>query len=170
MSSSPLRTRVADRKTESRYSLAATASPCSRHALSALSTCEHVDAYETLARPPAPAPVFAYQFRDETADPLLDFPYPNYPEDASHAGELPFLFPGLFGRPLTAEQQQLSTAMVRYWTNFAASGNPNGGGLPTWHRYQDPTDFQGLDLASDGGIGPVDVAAEANCAFWSTAS
>ncbi|MGY1849209.1 MULTISPECIES: carboxylesterase/lipase family protein [unclassified Blastococcus] len=137
---------------------------------SALSTCEHVDAYDTLARPPVPAPVFAYQFRDETADPLLDFPYPAYPEDAQHATELPYLFPGLFGDGLDAEQEQLSTAMVRYWTNFAAHGNPNGPGVPTWTRYRAPADVQGLDIASDGGIGPVDVAAEANCAFWSTLS
>ncbi|MGY1720987.1 carboxylesterase/lipase family protein [Blastococcus sp. SYSU DS0552] len=137
---------------------------------SALSTCEHVDAYDTLARPPVPAPVFAYQFRDETADPLLDFPYPAYPEDAQHATELPYLFPGLFGDGLDAEQEQLSTAMVRYWTNFAAHGNPNGPGVPTWTRYRAPADVQGLDIASDGGIGPVDVAAEADCAFWSTLS
>ncbi|MDP5181965.1 carboxylesterase/lipase family protein [Blastococcus sp. BMG 814] len=137
---------------------------------SALSTCEHVDAYDTLARPPAPAPVFAYQFRDETADPLVDFPYPAYPEDAQHATELPYLFPGLFGDGLNAEQERLSTAMVRYWTNFAAHGNPNGRDVPTWTRYRASKDVQGLDIASDGGIGPVDVAAEADCAFWSTLS
>jgi para-nitrobenzyl esterase len=145
----------------------------------ALSTCEHVEAYELLADR---TPTFAYQFRDETASPLIDFPIPDYPEDASHAGELPFLFPGLFGEPLTAEQQDLATAMVGYWTAFAATGDPNGrdhhgsshhgsdhhGDLPAWHRYTDPGDVQGLDVASDGGIGPVDVAAEANCAFWAT--
>ncbi|MGY2085875.1 carboxylesterase/lipase family protein [Blastococcus sp. SYSU DS0539] len=157
-----------------RYPASAYASPLralaavNSDAGSALSTCEHVDAYGTLARPPAPAPVFAYQFRDETADPLLDFPYPAYPEDAQHAAELPYLFPGLFGDGLTAEQEQLSTAMVRYWTNFAAHGNPNGRDVPTWTRYRAPADVQGLDIASDGGIGPVDVAAEAKCGFWST--
>jgi para-nitrobenzyl esterase len=140
---------------------------------SALATCSHVDAYETLNRPPAKARVYAYQFRDETAYPLLDFPYPAYPEDAQHAAELPYLFPGLFDRPgsdkpLNAEQEQLSTAMVRYWTNFAATGNPNGRGVPTWHRYRAPANVQGLDIASDGGIGPVDVAAEAQCGFWDT--
>ncbi|MGY1828488.1 carboxylesterase/lipase family protein [Blastococcus sp. SYSU DS0541] len=137
---------------------------------SALSTCSHVDAYDTLARPPVPAPVFAYQFRDGTADPLFDFPYPDYPEDAQHAAELPYLFPDLFGDGLTAEQEELSTAMVRYWTNFAAHGNPNGRDVPTWTRYRAPADVQGLDIASDEGIGPVDVAAEANCDFWSTLS
>ncbi|MCF6508970.1 carboxylesterase family protein [Blastococcus sp. MG754426] len=135
---------------------------------SALSTCEHVDAYDTLARPPAPAPVFAYQFRDETADPLVSFPYPGYPEDAQHAAELPYLFPDLFGNGLDPEQERLSATMVRYWTNFAAHGNPNGRDVPTWTRYRASKDVQGLDIASDGGVGPVDVATEANCAFWST--
>jgi para-nitrobenzyl esterase len=142
---------------------------------SALSTCEHVDAYEALDQRPRRDRVWAYQFRDQGADPLLDFSRPPfsfpaglYEEGAQHAGELPYLFPGLFGNGLDAEQQALATTMVRYWTNFAATGNPNGRGVPAWHRYSDPSDVQGLDVASAGGIGPVDVAAEADCAFWDT--
>ncbi len=141
----------------------------------ALSTCAHVDAYEALEQGSRRDRVYAYQFRDQTADPLLDFSRPPfsfpaglYDEGAQHAAELPYLFPGLFGDGLTAEQEQLSTTMVRYWTNFAASGNPNGRGVPAWHRYSDPSDVQGLDIASAGGVGPVDVTADANCAFWDT--
>ncbi|MGY1781083.1 carboxylesterase/lipase family protein [Geodermatophilus sp. SYSU D01036] len=133
---------------------------------SALSTCTHVGAYDLL-RGQQPA-VFAYSFRDQDAPALLDFPYDpaRYDEGAQHAGELPYLFPGLFGGPLTAEQQALSTTMVRYWTNFAATGDPNGRGVPAWNAYRTPADVQGLDVAAQGGVGPVDVAADANCAFW----
>jgi para-nitrobenzyl esterase len=132
-----------------------------------LSTCAHVDAYEALSAAPRPARVYAYQFRDRTAVPVVaDFPFPGYPEDAQHGTELPYLFE--FGVPLTPEQQELSATMVRYWTTFAATGDPNGRGVPTWHRYRDGGDVQGLDLTSAGGVGPVDVAAESNCAFWAS--
>ncbi len=134
----------------------------------ALSTCAHVDAYEALSAAPGLTPVYAYQFRDRTAPALADFPFPGYPEGAQHASELPYLFPGLFGAPLTPEQQELSTTMLRYWTTFAATGDPNGRGVPTWLRYRDGGDVQGLDLASAGGVGPVDVAAESHCAFWAS--
>jgi para-nitrobenzyl esterase len=110
--------------------------------------------------------VYAYQFRDRTAYPLADFPFPGYPEDAQHGTELPYLFE--FGVPLTPEQQELSATMVRYWTTFAVTGDPNGRGVPTWHRYRYSGDVQGLDLDSAGGIRPVDVAAESHCAFWAS--
>lgn len=142
---------------------------------SALSTCEHVDAYETFAGAEG-GTVYAYQFRDRTADPLFDFsgppfsfPADRYDEGAQHATELPFLFPGLFGDGLTPEQQELATTMLRYWTTFAATGDPNGDGLPAWEPYSAPADVQGLDLAPAGGIGPVDVAADANCDLWAPA-
>ena len=79
---------------------------------SPLSTCAHADAHEALSA--VPEPVYAYQFRDRTASPLVDLLVPDYPEDAGHGSELPYLFPGLFGAPLAPEQQQLSATTVRY--------------------------------------------------------
>ena len=34
----------------------------------------------------------------------------------------------------------LQDIMLNYWVNFAKTGNPNGGGLPTWEEYQNSTD------------------------------
>jgi para-nitrobenzyl esterase len=35
-------------------------------------------------------------------------------------------------KPLSAHQQMLPNAMIKYWTDFAGTGNPNGKGLPNW--------------------------------------
>ena len=56
---------------------------------------------------------------------------------AFHASELPFVF-GNYGPPLslsTDAERALSATMIGYWTRFAATGDPNGGGAPVWPAY-----------------------------------
>lgn len=131
----------------------------------ALSTCQHVRAYDLLTTPPQPVRTYAYQFRDRTSSPLVAVP--GFDSGAAHAQELPFLFPGLFGAPLTAAQERLSDVMVDYWTSFAKTGTPKAKGAPAWTPYRTGSGVvQGLDLAGAGGVGPVDVARESNCAFF----
>ena len=57
---------------------------------------------------------------------------------ASHASDIPFLFGNLtaFDWPWRAEDRTLAAIVVRYWVNFARSGNPNGEGLPVWPAFQ----------------------------------
>lgn len=128
----------------------------------ALSTCEHVRSYELFSAHPRPVPVYAYQFVDRTAPGLLRLP--GFEEGASHGQELNYLWVNYFGT-LNPQQEALSQTMVRYWTNFARSGDPNGASLPSWERYSSPREVLALDIPP-GGIRPLNVAEASNCAFW----
>jgi para-nitrobenzyl esterase len=91
---------------------------------------------------------YAYEFNDENA-PDLDNPTPSFPLGAYHGAEVQYLFDinlRFSGTdPFSADQQQLSDAMISYWTTFAANGDPNSAGEPVWSPYSGVTDeFQSL--------------------------
>jgi para-nitrobenzyl esterase len=76
---------------------------------------------------------------------------------ATHASELSYLFGtldrGIFPqrRPsrVNAIDEQVSEVMQQYWTNFAKTGDPNGGRLPTWRQF-DPS-LRAYIQFTDGG-------------------
>jgi para-nitrobenzyl esterase len=111
------------------------------------------------------APVYAYEFAEDSGQIFGGFPI-----GVGHGGELPYLFDGAFngagGSPtLSAQQQRLSSEMIAYWSNFAATGNPNGAGLPHWSAYRG--DGRLLSLAAgSGGIVPTDFSRAHQCGFW----
>ncbi|RSM67394.1 carboxylesterase [Kibdelosporangium aridum] len=123
-----------------------------------VSTCTHVNSYKLFK---AGVPVYAYQFTDRSAPAIID--WPGFEEGASHASELNYLWGHVFGAPLNPAQKPLSKTMVRYWTTFAHTGNPNGAGVPEWKRYESDADVQELGSSR---VAPKDPAAESHCAFW----
>ncbi|AHH22237.1 carboxylesterase [Nocardia nova SH22a] len=128
--------------------------------------CTVLDQNRVLA---AETPLYAYEFADESAPWFIGLPKPDFPTGAFHGAELQYLFadqqlPG----PGTPSQRHLSATMIGYWTRFASTGNPNGGGQPEWVPFQSGNHVQSLASAR---IGSADLAQEHQCAFWrSTAS
>jgi len=70
---------------------------------------------------------------------------------AAHGLELFFVFQAIdrlhAGYRPTDGDQRLERAALGYWTHFAANGDPNGGGLPNWRRF-DPERRNYLDLSA----------------------
>ena len=68
-------------------------------------------------------------------------PSPTQTLGAFHASELFFVFDS--HSPLLKindEDRALTTAMGKYWTNFAKTGNPNGDDVPAWPAYDEASD------------------------------
>lgn len=62
-----------------------------------------------------------------------------------HGAEMPYIFGNLSAsQGYTQMDMDLSKVIMGYWTRFAASGDPNGGGQPNWPFYG-PKD-QNLEL------------------------
>ncbi len=133
------------------------------------SACDALTLDNALARF---VPVYAYLFADVTA--------PSYQTTASlppgtyHTAELQYLFPLFHGaqgtvHPLNEAQEKLSNAMVRLWSGFAKSGDPNSPGAVRWPRYVSPGGSP--EMLRFDPTGPVAepasrVGAAHNCDLW----
>ncbi|XP_041883596.1 fatty acyl-CoA hydrolase precursor, medium chain-like [Corvus kubaryi] len=89
-------------------------------------------------------PVYFYEFqhRPSSAEGVV----PAFVK-ADHGAEIAFVF----GKPFlagdaTKEENTLSRTVMRYWTNFAKNGNPNGEGLVHWPQYDLEERYLGIDL------------------------
>ncbi|KFQ97471.1 Fatty acyl-CoA hydrolase precursor, medium chain, partial [Nipponia nippon] len=89
-------------------------------------------------------PVYFYEFqhRPSSATGVV----PEFVK-ADHTDEIAFVFgkPFLAGHA-TEEENKLSRTVMRYWTNFARNGNPNGEGLVHWPQYDLDERYLEIDL------------------------
>jgi para-nitrobenzyl esterase len=114
--------------------------------------------------------VYGYEFSDP--NPPNDFGFAftfTFPLGAAHSTELQYVFgkiPYLDVTPAFSPGQfALSAQMMGYWSRFAATGNPNGGGAPYWPAFS--TTGQQIQELTPTGTGPqAGFAAEHKCAFW----
>lgn len=108
-------------------------------------------------------PVYAYVFADGTAPyPAPIFDAPGNVAGAAHTKELSYLF---HQNELTPAQRRIADTMIAYWTNFAATGNPNGKGLPGWPRYE-PGEQMVMTFASSTVHADTGFYARHKCGFW----
>jgi para-nitrobenzyl esterase len=75
-----------------------------------------------------------------------------------HSLELPYVFGALHHPvwswlPFAKQDEALAAAIQSYWTNFAKTGDPNGGGFPRWRPYIAGSE-QYMEFGNDGRAHP----------------
>ncbi|KAG8437415.1 hypothetical protein GDO86_008204 [Hymenochirus boettgeri] len=95
-------------------------------------------------------PVYFYEFQHRPS--MFHDSKPDFVK-ADHGDELFFVFGGpflsagvIFQSAGTEEEKVLSKRIMRYWANFARTGDPNGPGLSDWPKYEEDEDYLEINL------------------------
>ncbi|XP_052023009.1 pyrethroid hydrolase Ces2a-like isoform X1 [Apodemus sylvaticus] len=97
------------------------------------------------------APVYFYEFQYLPS--FVKHVRPFYPK-ADHGDDIHFIFGSYFWGlkfDLTEEEELLKRRVMKYWANFARTGNPNSEGLPYWPVMDQ--DEQYLQLNTQPAVG-----------------
>jgi para-nitrobenzyl esterase len=122
--------------------------------------CPDLRLAKAVTSQPAPA-VYHYEFADP--DPQGSYLDLSMKLGDFHGSELPYLFDMVQG--MTTSQKNLSDQMVKYWTTFAKTGNPNGSGTPVWPAFTAGSE-QAQRLTSEGTRPISTFSAEHRCRLW----
>lgn len=131
-----------------------------------LFACNAARDVEALARH---VPTYQYEFTEAKTPGIID---PYMAMGAFHGAELRYLFqaklPGpTLNVPLSAAQQKLADQMVAYWSQFAATGNPNAPAWPQWPPF-DANKAASLALSSTSitAFSALGFKTDHQCALW----
>ncbi|KAM4833728.1 carboxylesterase 4A [Thomomys bottae] len=105
-------------------------------------------------------PVYVYEFERQAPSRIIIKPLK---DGADHGDEIHFVFGGPFSKVLsTSEEKVLSLQVMKYWANFARTGNPNDGKLPYWPPFDEDEKYLQLDFTIKVGV----KLKEKKMAFW----
>jgi para-nitrobenzyl esterase len=99
------------------------------------------------------SPVYRYLF----ALPSPGDPFHPVSAGAFHSDEIEYVFGNLDlrkGATFPPEDYKLSDLMQTFWTNFARTGDPNGGAAPHWPAYDAADNWQVMRLSPEPGAAP----------------
>jgi para-nitrobenzyl esterase len=85
---------------------------------------------------------------------------------AFHSSEIAYVLNTLYAsnRPFTDADRKIADMVSSYWANFAATGDPNGKGLPRWPALSEKPD---TTMQIGDNPGPIPIAASAaKIEFW----